>query len=134
MAYHITLVTNNSNMSIAITNPAYEGDSMLVGPAPANNPGSSAGSNPYKPSRPILVNKISGNPTYADALTQANNIYTYADNYCFWDNTNSAVNGIGEKGTDPILFNASAGDLQITVLTNGTLSFATASASKAASR
>jgi hypothetical protein len=134
MAYHITLVTNNSNSSIAITNPAYEGDSMLVGPAPANNPGSSAGCNPYTPSRPILVNKISGNPAYTEALPKANNIYTYADNYCFWDNTNSAVNGVGEKGTDKIAFNASAGDLQITVLTSGTLSFVKASASAAASR
>ena len=68
MAYHITLVTNNSNMSIAITNPAYEGDSMLVGPAPANNPGSGPGCNPYTPNRPILVNTISGNPTYTDAF------------------------------------------------------------------
>jgi len=132
MAYHITLVTNTSNSSIAITNPAYEGDSMLVGPAPANNPGSGPGSNPYTPSRPILVNKISGNPSYADALPKANNIYTFADNYCFWDNTNSAVNGIGEKGTK-IAYNASAGDLQITVQANGTLSFVRASASAAAS-
>jgi len=132
MAYHITLVTNNSNTSIAITNPAYEGDSMLVGPAPANNPGSNPGCNPYTPGRPILVNKLSGNPTYQEALPKANNIYTNTDNFCFWDNTNSAVNGIGQKGTNKISFNASAGDLQVTVLANGTLSFARASTSATA--
>lgn len=131
MAYHITLVTNNSASSVAITNPAYEGDSMLVGAAPPNNPGSSTGSNPYKPKRPILVNTIKGNPTYSQALPQANNIYTATDNYCFWDNGNSAVNGIGEKGTN-IVLNASAGNLEVTVNANGTLTFVRASTSAAA--
>jgi hypothetical protein len=112
MAYHITLIANKSGSSIAITNPAYEGDSMLVGPNKS-----------YIPTRPILVNKISGNPSYTDAIGAANNIYTYSDNYCFWDNTNSAVNGIGEKGLR-IAFNMSAGDLQITVNADGTLTFA----------
>jgi hypothetical protein len=116
MAYHITLVTNNSSSSIAITNPAYEGDSMLVGP----------GSNTlYVPKRPILVNKMEGNPSYGEAVPTANNIYTYADNYCFWDNTNSAVNGFGEKGSK-ISFNMSAGNLQITVNPDGSLTFAQA--------
>ncbi len=117
MAYHITLVTNNSSSSIAITNPAHEADSMLV-----------AANKSYAPSRPILVNKISGNPGYSGAIGTAVNIYTYTDNYCFWDNGNSAVNGIGEKG-GVITFNMSAGDLQITVNANGTLTFASASTS-----
>jgi len=131
MAYHITLVTNNSSSSIAITNPAYEGDSMLVGPSPANNPGSSTGSNPYKPKRPILVNKIPGNPTYSQALPQANNIYTATDNYCFWDNENSALNGIGEKG-GKIVLNASAGNLEVTANADGTLTFVRASSTAVA--
>lgn len=120
MAYHITVITNNSSKSIAITNPAHEADSMLLGPGAT-----------YKPSRPILVNKIGGNPTYEQALSKAVNIYTLTDNYCFWDNENSAVNGIGESG-GTIVFNASAGDLQIAVNTNGTLSFSRVGASAAA--
>lgn len=120
--YHIKLVTNNSTSSIAITNPAYEGDSKLVGPGPKNQ---------YVPPRPIEVNAIPGNPNYLDALGAANNIYTYSDNYCFWDNTNSAVNGIGEKGGN-ISFNMSAGDLQVTVNADGTLTFAAMGSSAAA--
>ena len=122
MAYHITQVTNNSRNSIAITNPAYEGDSMLVGP----------NTSPYIPKRPILVNRLTGNPTYAQALTQANNIYTFADNFCFWDNGNSAINGIGEKGGAPIVFNSSAGNLQVTVKADGTLTFVKAVSSASA--
>src|SRR5436190_1750373 len=116
MAYHITLVTNNSTSSIAITNPAYEADSVLVGPGP---------NNPYVPKRPILVNVMPGNPSYVDAIGTANNIYTYSDNYCFWDNTNSAINGVGQKGSK-ISFNMPAGNLQITVNADGTLSVAKA--------
>jgi hypothetical protein len=120
MAYHITLVANNSDSSIAITNPANENDSRLVGP-----------NTNYKPNRPILINKMSGNPTYSGAISVANNIYTFADNFCFWDNEHDAVNGIGEKG-GTILFNSTAGDLTITIKADGTLSFArAASAAKA---
>ena len=117
MAYHITLVTNNSASSIAITNPAYEGDSRLVAPH-----------GPYVPQRPILLNAMAGNPRYLDAIATAINIYTYNDNYCFWDNTNSAINGVGEKGST-IGFNMSAGNLQITINADGTLSFAQAGSS-----
>jgi len=124
MAYHITLVTNNSSRSVAITNPHYAGDGMLVGPGPANNPGNSSGSNPYTPNRPILINAIGGNPTYLEAMVKANNIYTSVDNYCFWDNTKDAVNGIGENSSTSINFlNATAGNLQVTVNANGTLTF-----------
>lgn len=120
MAYHITLITNNSASSIAITNPAYAADAKLVG---ANSP--------YVPARPILVNTMPGNPSYLAAIGTAINIYTYKDNYCFWDNTNSAINGIGEKGS-PLGFNMSAGNLQITISAEGTLTFAQAgSAAKA---
>ena len=117
MDYHITLVTNNSASSIAITNPAYAADSRLVGP-----------NAPYVPQRPILVNTMSGNPTYQAAISTAINIYTYSDNYCFWDNTNSAINGIGEKGST-IGFNMPAGNLQITINADGTLTFAQAGSS-----
>jgi hypothetical protein len=72
MAYHITLVTNNSNMSIAITNPAYEGDSMLVGPAPANNPGSAPAATPTRPiarSSSIRYREIPRTPTPSERQT-----------------------------------------------------------------
>jgi hypothetical protein len=120
MAYHITLIMNRSKSAIALTNPATEADSKLVAPGDS-----------YKPKRPVLVNKIDGNPTYSEAATKALNIYTYTNNYCFWDNTNSAVNGVGEHG-GTIAFNASAGDLDITVNADGTLTFAKASAVAAA--
>ena len=64
-------------------------------------------------------------------MTQANNVYTVEDNYCFWDNTNSAVNGIGEKGGN-IAFNSPAGTLQLTVNANGTVTFSQASSSASA--
>ncbi|HEY6292298.1 MAG TPA: hypothetical protein VI455_12175 [Terriglobia bacterium] len=105
---------------MAITNPHYEGDSKLVGAAAS-----------YVPDRPILINKIKGNPSYASAISEANNFYTATDNYCFWDNGNSAVNGVGEKG-GTIVFNSPAGNLQVTVNANGTLTFSNASASATA--
>jgi hypothetical protein len=126
MAYHITLVVNKSTSSIAITNPANEGDSMLVGPVDFSE------NNPYKPQRPILVNKIGGNPTYTEAITEAINIYTSSDNYCFWDNENSSVNGIGQNNGDKIVFNMSAGNLEITITPDGELIFSSASAEAAA--
>ncbi len=121
MAYHITLITNNSNKSVAVTNPAATRDAALIPP-----------NTPYTPERRIEINKMKGNPTYSDAVGTANNIYTYSDNYCFWDNTNSAVNGVGENGLT-ISFNAKAGDLQVTVNANGTLTFSTASLAAAES-
>lgn len=118
MAYHITLIVNKSSSSIAITNPAHEADSKLIGPGVS-----------YPPQRHILVNKIGGNPTYQQAMNTALNIYTNVDNYCFWDNENSGVNGVGQKGEAVPPFNMSAGNLQVTVNANGTLSFAAASVS-----
>jgi hypothetical protein len=114
MAYHITVIANNSGKSIALTNPAYEKDSMLI---PANG-------QPYKPERPVLVNKMDGNPSYQQAVSAALNLYTFKDNYCFWDNTNSAVNGVGETTGAIGAYNAKAGDLTITVNSDGSLSFA----------
>jgi hypothetical protein len=127
MAYHITVVTNNSSSSVALTNPAYEGDSKLIGPSVGGNPST------YTPKRPVLINKISGNPTYASAMPVAVNIYTVKDNYCFWDNTNSAINGIGEATGAIQPLNASAGDIQMTINADGTISFARAGSSAAAS-
>jgi hypothetical protein len=76
------------------------------------------------------VNTLPGNPSYGTALRTANNIYTSSDNYCFWDNQNSAINGTGEKGSK-ISFNMSAGNLQITVNADGSLTFAQASSAAA---
>jgi hypothetical protein len=81
MAYHITLVVNNSDRSIAITNPVYEADSKLVLPQQK-----------YTPQRPILIDTMAGNPTYVEAAAKANNIYTKADNYgCVPPFTHSVV-------------------------------------------
>lgn len=122
MAYHITLIANNSKSSVAITNPAATRDAKLVGP-----------STQYSPERPILVNKIDGNPNYLQAIDTAVNIYTNKDNYCFWDNTNSAVNGMGQSTGAIAPYNASAGDLQIVVNADGTLTFSRVGAAAAES-
>ena len=112
MAYHITLVVNNSDRSIAITNPVYEADSKLVLPQQK-----------YTPQRPILIDTMAGNPTYVEAAAKANNIYTKADNYCFWDNTNSAIDSLGQNSRNTTTYNAGAGNILVLVNEDGTLNF-----------
>ena len=115
MAYHITSITNDSSSSVAITNPAHEADSRLI-----------LNGTTYKPDRPILVNKItsSGTVNYLQAYEVAVNIYTSSDNICFWDNGSSAANGVGQKsGANLSFYTGSAGNLAITVGSDGTLSF-----------
>jgi hypothetical protein len=110
MAYHIALVINKSNKSVAITNPAHEADSKLVLPGAD-----------YVPGKNILVNSMSGNPSYQQAAPVANAFYTCSQSWVFWDNTNSAINGVGENGGE-IYFNGHAGDLQVVVNADGSLS------------
>jgi len=86
-----------------MTKPVYEADSKLIAPGES-----------YGRQRLVSVNGMEGNPTYALAIITAKNHYACNDSCCFWHKTNSAVNGISQQGK-PISFNASAGDLHITI-------------------
>jgi hypothetical protein len=85
-------------------------------PAPAQK-------QPYVPEHAPEVNKIEGNPNYTKAAATALNIYTKTDNYCFWDNTDSAVNWLGENSSTIQSYNASGGDLKLIINSNGTIAF-----------
>jgi len=116
MTYHIPQIDNQSDRSVALTNPltgTSKRDCVLILPKTL-----------HKPEHPPEVNKISGNPTYTQATKTALNIYTKTDNYCFWDNTNSACDWRGENSTGTDSFNASGGDLKLTINPNGTIQFA----------
>jgi hypothetical protein len=118
MAYHITAVINNSAGAVATTNPAHQDDSKVVAPGTT-----------YKPERPILINKGANNLSWAQAVLFANNFYTIADDFCIWDNGTSQIVGIGQKtlgSNDTLYLSASAGNVQVTIDSNGNLSFASA--------
>jgi len=120
MTYHIKQIDNQSDRSVALTNPktgTSKRDCVLILPAPSQK-------QPYVPEHPPEVNKIEGNPSYAKAAATALNIYTKADNYCFWDNTDSAANWLGEAPNSTIQsYNASGGDLKLIISSSGTISF-----------
>jgi hypothetical protein len=123
MTYHITKIDNNSSKSAVITNPAPKSDpgwqdSRLVLPRSV-----------YTPQRPIMVNFIegAGDVPYKTAATSSLNIYTTANNWCFWDNGNSALNGVGESEPMNVNFyNGGGGDIKLTVREDGTVGFASA--------
>jgi hypothetical protein len=115
MTYHIPQIDNQSDRSVALTNPltgTSKRDCVLILPK-----------TPYKPENAPEVNKISGNPTYTEATKTALNIYTKTDNYCFWDNGNSACDWRGENSTTTDTYNASGGNLKLTINPNGTIQF-----------
>jgi hypothetical protein len=121
MTYHISKIFNKSSKSVAITNPATESDSRLI---PATTL--------YTPKVFIAVNSITpktGTVPYQDAAGTALNIYTASDNFCFWDNGNNALNGVGESNTSDNnidYYNGPAGNLILTVNDNNSISFALA--------
>jgi hypothetical protein len=119
MTYHIKQIDNQSDRSVALTNPktgTSKRDCVLILPAPAQK-------QPYVPEHPPEVNKIEGNPNYTKAAVTALNIYTKADNFCFWDNTDSAVNWLGENSSTTQSYNATGGDLKLIISPSGTISF-----------
>lgn len=119
MTYHISKIINNSPKSAVITNPAPHTeagwhDSRLV------LPGS------YIPARPIEVNFIrqSGTISYEIAAKTALNIYTLKNNWCFWDNGNSALNGTADLAAENVNFyNGHGGNLVLTVNADGSVGF-----------
>jgi hypothetical protein len=81
MAYHITLITNQSGTLAANVNPAASRDDALI-----------ANGAKYVPERPILINKgVAG--TYGSAFGFANLVF---DNnwIALWDNGNDGINYI----------------------------------------
>ena len=119
MAYHITVFQNNSTKQCATTNPAANRDNYVL------NPGA-----PVRPGNPPLINKP-GNlstKTYAETLVWANFIYTAAGpmDYTFWDSEQSQIFGITQQnpgGPPQLLYSGSAGNLQLTINADGTISF-----------
>jgi len=109
MAYHITTIINQSDRSVALTNPAPQTsagwvDSRLV---PANKS--------YSPERAILVNKTEG--VYNAVVSTALNIYTKLGNWCFWDNVHAVKEG---DATEVVWLHTTAGDLTLTIDASGT--------------
>jgi hypothetical protein len=51
------------------------------------------------------------------------NIYTFKDNHCFWDNTNSTLNWVGENSPATLTYDASGGDIRLTVNSDGAIGF-----------
>ncbi len=119
MTYHISKIINNSRKSAVITNPAPHSeagwqDSRLVLPGT------------YNPARPIEVNFIrqSGVVSYEAAAKTALNIYTLKDNWCFWDNGNSALNGVADLAAQDVNFyNGPGGNLALTIDAEGNVGF-----------
>jgi hypothetical protein len=121
MVYHITVINNTSNKSVTLTNPVTPKDSILITPNTA-----------FQFPTPPQVNTLPpGNHPYLDAVHTALNIYTFFDNFCFWDNTNSAVQWVGEDGETGVT-NIGAGNLELTITTKGTIHFQYAVAKAAA--
>jgi hypothetical protein len=118
MTYHINLIINNSSKSIAIVNPAPNPDGRDSRIYPTGK---------HEIANPVKVNfiKTSGTITYTAALPTAINVYTFKDNTFFWDNGNSAINGVAQSNpnSDLNLYNGSGGDLTLTIDANGNLSF-----------
>lgn len=103
MAYHITTIINNSDRSVALTNPKSTRDAHLV---PAKES--------YSPERPILVNQTEGD--YHSVVSTALNIYTKEGNWCFWDNDPNQVQAVKEGDEDVVVWLKSvAGDLTLTI-------------------
>jgi hypothetical protein len=103
MAYHITTIINNSDRSVALTNPKSTRDAHLV---PAKES--------YSPERPILVNQTKGD--CHSVVSIALNIYTKEGNWCFWDNDPNEVYALKDGEKNPVVWlEAEAGDLTLTI-------------------
>jgi hypothetical protein len=119
MTYHINQIDNNSNKSVALTNPAANPngrDSRITLPGVK-----------YKPANAVMVNFIEQSTTvpYNQAVSTALNIYTKADNWCFWDDGDSQLLGVRED--DPniniSLYKGKGGNLKMTIAPDGVPSF-----------
>lgn len=113
MTYHITKIVNNSPKSVSLTNPVSPGDSSLT-PALQSS----------TPKEAILVRKYDGSAadTYKQTVKSHLNIYTQKNNYCFWDDGESALRGIGENDTsDRLLFEGDGGKLTLFVKDDGSI-------------
>src|SRR5260370_21808016 len=119
MTYHISHIENQSSKSASIVNPHSNPngrDSRIILPG-----------TDYIPAKPIEVNFIR-NPgliTYDDASPTALNIYTMKDNWFFWDNGKSNLDGVGEAfpNVNIVLYNGGATNLMLTIDSSGNITF-----------
>jgi hypothetical protein len=118
MTYHISQINNQSSKSAAIVNPHSNPngrDSRIILPGTT-----------YNPEHPIEVNFIrgTGTVTYNQAAPVALNIYTEKNNWFFWDNGDSALNGVGEDSATNISFyNGPGGNLVMTIDNSANVAF-----------
>lgn len=129
MAYHIAKIDNRSPRSAVLTNPAPlsdEGwqDFRLI-----------RENHNFIYERRPLINKFTvplkrGDIIYQRVIDKAFNLYTFAGNWCFWDNGKDAILGASERDKDDDLisfFSNSACDVIIVIDKDGKLVFEKAS-------
>jgi Papain-like cysteine protease AvrRpt2 len=128
MTYHIIRIVNDSPWAVVLTNPVTDRDTHIV-PASYGDP---AIAGRLVPANPPKIETIKDNTiAYPAALKRALNIYTFKNNWCFWDNGVEGVNtliGAGENDAK-ILLNLppKVTDLELAVSPEGVPSFRTPS-------
>lgn len=126
MSYHIVLIANHSSSQVAMTNPAAERDNSVI-----------AVDGHYVPRNPPEINHApDGQPqNYWEALMFANFMYTGPLDICFWDTGDSEIAYVTQQSPFTIVtgaYQGPAGNLQVLVNQNGTLTFQSATAAAAA--
>lgn len=116
MVYHISLFDNSNGQTDVVTaNPRAQRDTYFIQAGQSKVPGNF-----------VEINANGGTwTTYQAAFPYANWIYTASKTYCFWDNTKSGINGVTQQDPKTILaiYNGGAGNLVLTVNSDGTISF-----------
>jgi len=115
MTFHIGKITNSSPKSVLLTNPVAERDTHVL-PVQTN----------IKPPYPPKIEYIKGfDTTYEIAIKKALNIYTGANNWCFWDDgSTDHLVGLSEGNSlQAFFFKDRAASLELRVDNAGTPSF-----------
>jgi hypothetical protein len=118
MTYHISRFQNSSGQNLVTANPAAQRDTYFI---------PSGGS--QKPAYNVEINTNTAEKiTYDKAFPQATFIYTGTYAYCFWDTGQSQIAGVTQQDQDSVLliYSGGAGDLVLTVQSNGTIAFSRA--------
>jgi hypothetical protein len=117
MTYHIALFQNSSTGNVVTANPVAQRDTYFIVPKGGQNPDHN-----------VEIN-YGDWTSYGAAFPKANFIHTGTQSYCFWDSGSSQIFAIAEQRPNEVqaLYAGSAGDLELTVQSDGTISFAKAS-------
>ena len=116
MTFNIGKISNSSPKTVLLTNPVSERDTHLVPIHTFINP-------KYSPKIQSLKDF---NITYDMATKKALNIYTGANNWCFWDNGNKDhLVGLAEGENNLVVFrlDKTASSLELRVDNTGTPAF-----------